>query len=95
MSDDLQVFHDGFEWVIARSPADASVVWCRYVGEDPKDWKRRENDWRPMDQNASLLIFTNDDDVPTSRTCAEWIAIEGRGYLCTSDGYTVRLDRGT
>ena len=76
----LSVWHDGDDWVIAESAEDATAVWIEYYGEPAEElrWKRWEDN-----RTLSMFDFGDDDEVTKiMRTCAEWIAQQGRGWLC-------------
>jgi hypothetical protein len=76
--DELHVYTDDEEFVIATSPEDADAV-MREVGAtppQPAEW-RQMNDAKP---------FTFDDGVNIARkTCGEWARARGRGYFCTAN----------
>ena len=76
----LSVWHDGEDWIIAESAEDATVVWAEHYGEPAEELR-----WKRWDDNRTLSMFDfGDDDEVTkvTRTCAEWIAGNGRGWLC-------------
>lgn len=85
------VYADDYHWVVATSEADATAV-LRELGLSfsPSE----EPEWRQCAETQDLTIDWGDgnsDNVPTwaagwtgrvTKTCAEWTALIGRGFLC-------------
>ena len=79
------------DWVIAADRADADSVLCEHYAsarDEPltRDQLVREGlevtgDW-PDDKP---LTITDDDGTKTTLLPAEWIAREGRGFLCSTE----------
>ncbi len=86
MSNELHVFNNDHDWVIATSPKDAIAVWCAEMGENIENYSYEEETWDVLDDGKFISIFVEEDDTEATRkTCAEWIAEKGRGFLCTTD----------
>lgn len=80
----LSVFkNEVVEHVVAESEADASQVWRETVGEDYDEedcgaWEREPDD--------TVLSITDDSgENEESKTCAQWAASNGRGFLCSTE----------
>ena len=77
----LSVWHDGDDWVIAESAEDATAIWTEYYGEPAE-----ELHWKRWEDSRTLSVFDFDEDgnvQKVMRPCAEWIAKNGRGWLCS------------
>lgn len=88
--DELHVFFDlESTWVVARDETDAMAVWCELTGEDAVDYPDIE--WVPCGDDSTLTIQVDEageiSDGPYSltKTCAEWAAHNGRGFLAAED----------
>lgn len=90
MSEDLHVWHNGYDWVVAKDEADARAVEHEMIG-DPcthDDTCDCEGDgWDQVPDEAPLKIATGEDGAPpiVTKTCAEWVKDEGRGFLCSTE----------
>jgi hypothetical protein len=88
--DELHVFtdDDGIDTVIAESAEDAMLVWLEQTWEPSSDHPNKKWIQRPdMDE---LTVVDNDGEWGKSgrgytRTCQEWAASQGRGFLCSSE----------
>jgi len=88
MSEDLHVFSDDYEWIVAKDLND-----CKSVLEELKCYPPEGVVFEQLDDNASLSIFCDVDGNicppwegnPIIKTNREWAQIRGRGYLCTSE----------
>ena len=95
MSDErkLHVFEIGPDTVIAYDVDDAWTVWSEQSGEDRDDYETYDDPvLLPDDKTLSIwcdadgIAEPNGDGADTvERTCAEWIAREGRGFLCSTE----------
>ena len=77
----LSVWSDGEDWVVAESAEDATAIWTEHYGEPAEElyWKRWDDG-----RTLSVFDFDEDDNVhKVMRPCAEWIAQNGRGWLCS------------
>lgn len=77
---------DQTDSVVARSPEDAWQVWVSTNGEDRADYAHLE--WERMPDEMELTI--TDDNLPRdqrkqTKTCGEWAASNGRGFLCSTE----------
>lgn len=87
---DLHVFTDDADKVVAASLEDAMAVLREYGLTDPDP-----EGYEQMDDADTVEIWCDANGVPTepdsdgsallSKTCAEWAAARGRGFLCTSE----------
>ena len=87
---ELHVFSDDVEWYIAASAVDAMAAQRELTGmresnQDPETWEQ-------VPDERSLAIHMDDHgnaaeaDAPVvTKTCAEWIAEQGRGFLCSTE----------
>jgi hypothetical protein len=76
--------------VIAHGEADAWAVWTETTGMDPDEEGCREDIWElPADKELRIVCDADgnpsDDGETISRTCAEWVAHQGRGFLCSTE----------
>ncbi len=77
----LSVWTDGEDWVVAESAEDATAIWTEHYGEPAE-----ELHWKRWDDVRTLSVFDFDEDGnvhKVMRPCAEWIAQNGRGWLCS------------
>ena len=77
----LSVWHDGEDWVIAESAEDATKIWAEHYGEPSE-----ELHWKRWADNRTLAVFDFDEDDNVQKImcpCSEWIASNGRGWLCS------------
>ena len=74
-------------WTIASSPAEAVALCEKMMGSTFEEMGVLED----LDEDDVLaepeeddkhLTITDDDGVNEKRTCAEWVALKGPGYLC-------------
>ena len=85
---ELQVFHDGYDWVIAASAEDAAALLTESRGDDPPILAA---EFTAMAPDAKLGVLCNergkpdDHGIGVTKTCAEWVEQEGRGILCSRD----------
>lgn len=79
MSNELHVFTDDEEFVIAVSAEDAVAI-MRDIGADAD-----RIDWRQMWDDQPLIADLDDGNGSVKKTCGEWAAERGRGYFCASD----------
>ncbi len=87
----LKVFsvYDGGEcvWAITDDPEKARTISREYLRDSahPEDYEGEDESITEMLPDAPLTLTISDDD-PTkvTRTCAEWIADQGEGFLATT-----------
>lgn len=86
-SKSLHVFHNGTDWYVAESAEDASrVAEDHYtcdaadVGAEPGDLEQL-----PDDKPLTILDTENHEGPSTTKTCAEWCASNGRGFLGSTE----------
>lgn len=92
MKNELHVFSNDFEWVIARNMDDVYALFAENPGwSQPEDWE----DWGQEDDAAEHTIWCDEGGKPTephsedssrvTLTNAQWCERIGRGYLCTTE----------
>jgi len=79
--------------VIAEGLDDAWTIWCEHTGESKEDYVEYDNP-RLMRLDEKITIWCEKDGnisepgngaIPLSYTVAFWIAMEGRGFLCSTE----------
>jgi hypothetical protein len=93
-ADELHVFSNDFEWVIARDMDDVRALFSENPGWSQPD----EDDWENWDQDPddqTQTIWCDSEGKPTephgegservTLTNAEWCEKLGRGYFCTTE----------
>jgi hypothetical protein len=84
---ELQIFHDddNADFVIAYSVEDAKRIMVdeeNAIDSDTFD----DGKWTALDPASMFSRCDSDDHTnPTTMTCAEWCAKEGRGHFASSD----------
>lgn len=84
----LHVFSDddGCDSVVAYSAEDAWAVWQEQTGEKRDDYPDKRWEQDPDEEPLSILEETDEGEmVRTTRTRAEWCALNGRGFLCSTE----------
>lgn len=80
----LRVYrNDVIEWVIAESPEEAAELAKEYAGEPDPDWET--GPWRALPDDDTLAIEDEDLALVVTKTCAEWVASNGRGFLASTE----------
>ena len=87
----LHVWTNGTDTVIAEDRNDALRVMQEHTGDPCEEYDR--DDWRvhPDDKVLPIRYEEGELDLPpgtkpvVTRTCAEWIAANKRGFLCTTE----------
>jgi hypothetical protein len=77
---------------VACCIADAWDVWTETTGESDRGYRE---DLAPVPDDRPLRVWSlpdgtiaeegEDEAAPVERTCGEWAAREGRGFLCSSE----------
>ncbi len=86
----LHVFSDDVDWYIARSVQDAMALQrnhggMREVDQEPETWLQAPDDG-PLSIHMDDTGNASDGNAPlVTKTCAEWIAEKGRGFLCSTE----------
>jgi hypothetical protein len=82
---DLHCFSDDVDTVIAASVEDADAAYDEWAGGDTGQERAR---WTQLPDDKPLTI-TVDPELNRGRrvtkTCAEWVASNGRGFLCSTE----------
>ena len=81
---ELRIYENDCDTVIAYSPEDAVAVWDESIGDSYlADGYGAVDDWTLRQGNT--LRITDPDEARAVRTHSEWIAKEGRGFLCSTE----------
>lgn len=83
---ELHVFtDDGTEWYIAATLDDALAAQREHTGIGPDDQDREY--WTEVPDESELGIYLDEEREAeaTTKTCAEWAAEKGRGFLCSTE----------
>ena len=78
----LHVYKNECEWIIAESPKDAKKVWEETCGDFYQD------DWDKfirVPDSEPLFVTDEYGENKVFHTCLEWVELEGRSYLCTTE----------
>jgi hypothetical protein len=94
----LHVFvYRGCDWVVAANVEDAWACLEEQHGEGFRDDEDLEGNagWERLADDSELVIWCDDDgDIaeidedgagPITRTCADWVARSGRGFLASTE----------
>lgn len=74
--------NENIDWVIAASPEDANAVLVEMLGGDATDLA--PSDWTLLPDHQQLTIRDECRGLER-RTCAEWVAQEGRSFLGSTE----------
>jgi hypothetical protein len=84
----LHVFSDGddVDRYVAYDAADAHALQLETIGEHCAEL----DDWHALPGDKKITIEFDDESAQGligshTKTCDEWIAIMGRGFLCSSE----------
>jgi hypothetical protein len=78
----LHVWTNDTDTVVATSAVEARRIAADMVGETIEDYPGDE--WYKYEDDHPLTI--NDDETgKTTKTCAQWITSDGRGFLCSTE----------
>lgn len=91
----LKVFQvsDGGEcvWVITDDPDKARAISREYLrdSEHPEDYEGDDEEITELPMDKTLSLWWDEDHISDggskiTRTCAEWIADQGEGFLATT-----------
>ena len=75
---DLSVWYDGEDWVIAESAEDATAICAATFGSYEGD-----GEWRKLP--GDKVISVCDGSETLELTCEQWVARNSRGHLCSLD----------
>ena len=80
-SDELRMYSNGCDTVIARDPDDAAATWAEWLGERPWDYRHT---W--VERTAALTANIEDrTNGAETHPPAWWIEKFGRGFLCSTE----------
>lgn len=77
---DLAVWYDGEDWVIASSAEDADRICAELYGSGDLECK-----WRKLPNDKVICVDFEDGPGRIELTCGQWIRRNGRGHLCSLD----------
>ncbi len=82
----LVAFYNESDTWIAHSAADAHAMYLDNIGaKTPADSDVKPEDWIQLYLGKKMTINLDDGRGVIRKTVAEWIASEGRGFLCSDD----------
>lgn len=73
------------DWIIAADEADANAVLREHYGYTQAQLEEEGAHVRKQWPDDKLLRVHDDDGVKRELLPAEWIAREGRGFLCSTE----------
>jgi len=73
--------NEDVDWVVAVSEDDAMDVWCESNGEEREDYPDEKWEQEPDDK----VLTIQSDEGSEEKTCAEWVRLNGRGFLCSQN----------
>ena len=81
--DDLKIYENGTDTVVARSADDATAVLVEFAGYDPSEC----GEWTEVAGPTLTIVHMDDPGQPKdTRTLAEWISYAGgRGLLASTE----------
>lgn len=78
---DLKLWHDGTETYVAESAEEARRMQTQLIG----DWDATPlEQWKERTAPDPLMLHIEDEG-PVEKTLAEWIATNGKGFLCSTE----------
>lgn len=84
----LKVFTNDTDTVVANDLADAQRVWEEKIGATFEQEGMSLDDWSRIADDKPITIRNLHDrgwDDKATKTAAEWVASEGRGFLCSTE----------
>jgi hypothetical protein len=91
---DLHVWEDSdCVWVVAADARDAAIAYAEFCGYDDPAGQIglpgtyiNPDDWGMVPDDSELEIDRGDEGIDLeTQTCAQWVAEQGRGFLCTTE----------
>jgi hypothetical protein len=81
---DLHCFTNEIDTYVAASLEDALAAEREHTGMRPED--QDPETWEQLAEDHELGIWLDEElKNHATKTCAEWAAERGRGFLCTSE----------
>ena len=77
---DLYVWTDCEDWVIASNEEDADRICAELYGSGELDLE-----WRKLPNDKVVCVDFEDGPGRLELTCEQWIRRNGRGHLCSLD----------
>lgn len=91
MSNDLRVWTDGYDTVIAADPEHATKVWEVTIGK-PRSSHRGVGEWCevpagiPIAIRVGLVLGGREfEETVVTKTAEEWAEVYGAGFLCSTE----------
>jgi len=82
----LSVWKSEMDTIVAYSAEDALAVWCEFFGEEVSDFEGRTGYvFSKIDDQVEITIMDPDTEERTTMRAFEWVGLNGRGLLCTSE----------
>jgi hypothetical protein len=84
---ELKVYVNETDHVIAHSVDDAHKVVAELYGYDERQASTAlaDDPFSPLTSDATITIRDYDDGKPVTKTADEWVALHGRGLLCSTE----------
>ncbi len=78
---ELKLWHNSCDWVIAKSPTEATNLLATYMGCPVSCLAHLEwSEW-----TKELKIYDESGNLAGESSTSEWIAFQGEGYLASSE----------
>lgn len=81
----MRVWTNYVDWVVAADLDDVRKVLVEQYGDTPEIDTWIEEGFTPLDDDKPITITNYSSGDPLTLTCADWIAREGRGHLCSTE----------
>jgi hypothetical protein len=82
----LSVWKSEMDSIVAYSAEDALTVWCDFFGEDFIAFEGRIGYvFSEVPDDQEITIMDLDTEGRTTMKACEWVGLNGRGILCTSE----------
>jgi hypothetical protein len=83
----VTVFHNGYEWWVARDLEHLRELYRNHTGLELEDADAEGDGWQEWPNDKPISVWTGEDGAPPQVTLmpAEWVAREGAGYLCGTE----------
>ena len=83
----MEILHvyanDVIDWIVASSPEEARTLAIEELGSGHYDIESEE--YELCSDDEPLTIRDEDKNERVTKTCAEWCADNGKGFLCSTE----------
>jgi len=79
----LKIWFNDTDWVVAESDSEAMSIWLEWTGEQAADYAS-EMIWTEWDKPLQIHDYDGSGDI-IERDPSHWIAVNGKGVLCTTE----------